>query len=341
MRRLKPSLNYAVCGLCAFLFLGIQGRAQGNAPENSGRTIDLHSYELELDRYSRFIGQSQGQPAEIAQIRASLPRYWNVQESGTHFQVSTSSLDDALADLQAHPTRAAQTTRDIQFYLEEMRESAIETEAAPDRGAGATARANLNAILARRDFKGLKGPSEWELLENQIESWIGRLILRLLSRLNLSEQTGNAIAWTIIALAFLAFCYWIYRTLSRRPNTDLGASTSAALERNDSREWVHDAVAAADNGDYREAVHCAYWAAVARLEELKLLKRDRSRTPRESLRLLTAHPGEQASLKKMTAHFELIWYGYRPASAAEWSEAKLLLEKFGCLAALTAQTANS
>ncbi|HEY6465386.1 MAG TPA: DUF4129 domain-containing protein, partial [Candidatus Acidoferrales bacterium] len=136
-------------------------------------------------------------------------------------------------------------------------------------------------------------------------------------------------------------CYWIYRTLSRRPNTDVGASTPAALETNDSREWVRDAVAAADSGDYREAVHCAYWAAVARLEELKFLRRDRSRTPRESLRLLSAHTDERTSLQKMTGHFELIWYGYRPASAADWSEAKLLLEKCGCLAASTAQTANS
>jgi hypothetical protein len=321
--------------------LGQQTFAQGSAPENSDRAIDLHSYELELARYSRLIGESEWQPAAIAQIRASLPPEWTVQQNGAQFQVSTGSLDGALAELQAHPKRVAQIGRDIQFYLDEMRQSAIEMEGAPDRPIDGTARVDLSKIFARREFNSLKGPSEWELLESRISNWIGNLILRLLSRLNLSAQTGNAIAWTIIALAFFAICYWIYRTLSRRPPAEVVASTATTLETNNSRGWVLDALAAADNGDYREAIHCAYWAAIARLEEVRLLKRDRSRTPRESLRLLNAHPDEQTSLQKMTGHFELIWYGYRPASATDWSEAKILLEKFGCLAALTTQTANS
>jgi hypothetical protein len=72
-----------------------------------------------------------------------------------------------------------------------------------------------------------------------------------------------------------------------------------------------------------------------------LLKRDRARTPRESLHLLERNPVEQKLLREFTRHFELIWYGYRPASAQDWSDARAHLEKMGCLTASTAATANS
>jgi hypothetical protein len=114
-----------------------------------------------------------------------------------------------------------------------------------------------------------------------------------------------------------------------------------AAPSDDPRQWARDALAAADRGDYREAVHCAYWAAVVHLETLGVLKRDRARTPRESLRSLDPHPNEQDLLREFTRRFELIWYGYRPASANDWSEARSHLEKMGCLTPSTPATANS
>ena len=84
----------------------------------------------------------------------------------------------------------------------------------------------------------------------------------------------------------------------------------------------------------------AYWAAVARLEDLRLLARDRARTPRESLRLLERNPKEQGFLRAITGRFELIWYGYHPATAEDWSLAKEQLEKMGC-PSLTAPTGQS
>jgi Domain of unknown function (DUF4129) len=109
----------------------------------------------------------------------------------------------------------------------------------------------------------------------------------------------------------------------------------------DSRLWAKEALAAAERGDYREAIHCAYWAAVVHLEGLGMLKGDRARTPRESLRLLDLHPKEQRLLQEFTGKFELVWYGYRAASAQDWSDARTHLEKMGCLTPSIAATANS
>jgi len=56
---------------------------------------------------------------------------------------------------------------------------------------------------------------------------------------------------------------------------------------------------------------------------------------------LELHPNEQGMLREMTGRFELIWYGYRPASAEDWSGAKKQLEKMGCREGSTAPTGNS
>ena len=179
-----------------------------------------------------------------------------------------------------------------------------------------------------------------EILRARITRWIAEKIYRLLSRLHLGAAAGNAIAWGVVGLAFLVFCYWVWQSLSGVTRVPLAPSVDP-LDSIDSRMWAKDALAAAERGDYREAVHCAYWAAVVHLESLGVLKSDRARTPRESLRLLDPHPTQQSLLRDFTHRFELIWYGYRPASANDWSEARSHLEKMGCLTPSTAATANS
>jgi len=70
------------------------------------------------------------------------------------------------------------------------------------------------------------------------------------------------------------------------------------------------------------------------LEEAKVLTEDRSRTPRESLRLIQ-ESAEHAALSQLTRRFELVWYGYRPAGSADWNEAVRQLETLGCLGSST------
>ena len=202
------------------------------------------------------------------------------------------------------------------------------------------AHTQLDKILSGREFGAAQGPSQLDILKARIARWLSEQIYKLLQRLHLGAKAGNALAWIIVGLAFVALCYWVWKTLS--PTTRKRETRAeGAKESDDPREWARDALAAADRGDYREAVHCAYWAAVVHLETLRVLKRDRARTPRESLRLLDPHPNEQNLLREFTRRFELIWYGYRPASASDWSEARSHLEKMGCLTPSTAATANS
>lgn len=337
--RRKLIIPWCVC-LAFFLAQSPRLRARGTRPGGNTREFNLDAYEAELARDSTLIDRIKNQPVEIWRFRNSLPSDWIVRVNGAEFRVPTQALVSALTNLEAHPKNAVPLARDIEFRLVEMRQSAIELGASSGEVSASAARVQLQKVFQRREFEGLKGPTRLQLLEARIERWIALQIMRLLKLLHMNAKTGNLLAWIVIALAFLGIAYWVFRVISRRvPMNELPSSAPAAPS--DSRSWAGDALAAAERGDYREAVHCAYWAAIARLEDLRLLTRDRSRTPRESLRLLDLHPNEQTPLRDLTRHFELIWYGYRPASPSDWSVAKAQLEIFGCLKASTAATANS
>lgn len=312
-----------------------------NQADQPVAAISLNAYEAELQREAELVPRIKSEPTEIARLRASLPSVWLVQSGETKIRVPTEWLDATLAELQAHPKQANELAQNLELRLGAMRQAAQALEeASGSPNSGATARQQLDSIFRRKEFEGLRGPSELERWEARMGRWIAQKILWLLQQLHIRAGSGNFLAWGVIGIAFLALCYWVYRGLSRAsrrtsmPHVDATASEKA-------RAWIKDALAAADRGDYREAVHCAYWAAVARLEDLNLLTYDRARTPRESLRLLNAHPTQQDLLRELTRHFELIWYGYRPASATDWSSARLQLEKMGCLRPSMPATANS
>ena len=254
--------------------------------------------------------------------------------------MSTEPITHELRELEVRPQDSDKIIRDLNLRLAAMRAAAEALEAREPRDNQTAAKARLDTILARKEFQGAKGPSAADLLLSRINRWIVEKLARLFMRLHISAKTGNALAWGVIILAFLLLCYMVWRWLSGKPQIAESVPLAKAAP-SDARQWVADAMAAADRGDFREAIHCAYWAAVAKLEDMNVLARDRARTPRESLRLLEHHPNEERMLRGLTTHFELIWYGYRPVSPNDWSHVKEQLEKMGCLRASTAPTANS
>jgi hypothetical protein len=324
--------SFALMG-CALL-LPATGTAQ-TTPTSA--ELDVASYESELER----IAESVKHPEQIPELRKSLPRAWPVRVGDKSIQVPTDWLASDLKKLEEDPAKYASVSREVSLRLGAMRQAAEGLE----RGTASpvnldAAHTRLDKILSGREFSAAQGPSQLDILKARIARWLSQQIYKILQRLHLGAKAGNALAWIIVGLAFLALCYWVWKTLL--PATGKReTSAEAARESDDPREWAREALAAADRGDYREAVHCAYWAAVVHLETLGVLKRDRARTPRESLCLLDPHPNEQNLLREFTRRFELIWYGYRPASASDWSEARTHLEKMGCLTPSTAATANS
>ena len=175
----------------------------------------------------------------------------------------------------------------------------------------------------------------------RVERWIGRQLDKLFSRLHLKPAVSNVLSWILLAAAFLLLAFLLWRNLRRasRGMTRLGlqAPESTAWGW---RQWAEAARAAAAEQRCRDAVHCCYWAAVFRLEQMGVWRLDPSRTPREYLRLLPRNSQHREAMASLTRNFETVWYGYRPITSAEAQSALQQLEDLGCNSPSIAATAS-
>jgi len=84
-------------------------------------------------------------------------------------------------------------------------------------------------------------------------------------------------------------------------------------------------------------VHSTYWAGICYLEDSGVVRKDRARTPREYMRLVShatqlAASGRSTreSLSALTAVLEQVWYGRRSASYQDFENAMRKVEVLGC-----------
>jgi len=305
------------------------------AADTSSQQLSLPEYIFELDKCSAVLASSGSNPAVLRTLRMSLPAQWIVTAGNQTYAVSTDWLADGLAKTET--ARHGDTTA-----LEQTKHQiAVHREAAQALATPASAqsldesRAELNRILAGKQFQAIHGPTWFEVLRARVYDWIWRQLSKLFGRVRGGRTIGNVVAWSVIALAALFLIFWAVRASMRvgaRPEMDLRGAAGAGR---DSAYWLREARDAAARGDYRAAIHAAYWAAIAGLEEAKSLPEDRSRTPRESLRLIRRQSAEYAPLSQLTRRFELVWYGYRSADSADWNDAMQQLETLGCLRSST------
>ncbi len=336
MKRCSPAseMQRYVVLLTAWLLLGTPGRAQTPVNTISPTQLDLQSYQRELSH----IAETLQNPGEIPALRRSLPESWTVRDGERVYNVPTKEISEAIREIERDPKK--NTAALLGVRLDAMRQQTEEL-ARPSASANmAEAADKLKKIMERGEFREVSGPSRWDLLRARVIRWIALHILKLLSLLHLSHKTGNAIVWGVLFLAVVLLFYVAYLWMTKSSG-EASFRALAEATQSDARRWLQDAVAAADRGDFREAVHCAYWGSVAHLEDIRILPRDRARTPRESLQLLDQHPKEQGILRTVTQSFELIWYGFRPVSASDWAGTKQQLEKMGCLQASIAPTVSS
>jgi uncharacterized protein DUF4129 len=334
-----PIRRLSLVGLSFWLVTGFSTPAQAQAPEASsaasGSELDLNAYRGELSRISEAVKRRENLPA----VQKSLPSTWRVKTKQESYEVSTKEISDALREIGRDPEKNKKVAAELESRLNTLQQAADELGSSETKSAK-RAEEKLQHILGRSEFQEAAGPSAMDRLRAQINRWIFEHLLRLLSRLHISRRTGNYFSWGVIVLAIVAVFYVLYRWLSQSTG-EVKFKAETEPMTSDVRHWLQEALKAAERGDYREAIHCGYWASVARLEEMRVLPRDRARTPRESLRLLEHNPREQGVLQTVTRSFEPIWYGYRPASHEEWAATKEQLEKMGCLPGSTAQTAQS
>jgi hypothetical protein len=310
-------------------------------PQIAVPPVSLDQYVAELERLSAAFADAPNHPEKISELRASLPAQWAVQTPSGTVAVSTTQIADSLKRWDKEPEKRTEIAKRIGTDLAAMRQQALGLKAAPEGPSPALAEAKLKEVLSRREFHSVQGPSWWDEQWAKFKQWLADLWDRLFGNLHVNKSVGSAISWMLIGVAFVILVWLIARNLLAQSRA-FGLHLQAPVRTHQSsREWANAAIAAANAGDFREAIHCAYWAAVYRLDEAGVWTLDATRTPREYLRLLKQDVPQRPAMREITRNFEVVWYGTKPASAGDFRVAVNELEKLGCHLPSVAATESS
>jgi hypothetical protein len=313
-------------------------RATESAPQSSkGPIYDSQSFIQELARLKVELESARKSMETLRSYRESLPEAWAVDAGGRHYDVPTDLLVSRLVKAERQPELRRQQLGQARDYLDALaaETSLLSGQAPPQTD---SARAKLNTILARSEYARARQESWWEKLRARISDILLDALDRIFRRVGSQASFGYALLWIGVCAAAILIAYWIFRNWFRLARAEEMALDAAAVPLRSWQEWVFAAREAAGRGDYRMAIHCAYWAGIARLQDLGTLSPDRAKTPREYLRALTKSKlilpetlaTRQQALSLLTLRLEKIWYGYQIATEADFRDSLTQLENLGC-----------
>jgi len=231
-------------------------------------------------------------------------------------------LRDALT--KAHDTKKpeerAEAMKAAGAKLEEM--------AAETGSAGAEdvkpARRKVDEILAREEFGGVKEESWWGRMVGRFWDWVSRLFHGFAGLGEAAPWLLKTLEWAFFIGAPVGLIIFLLRSFAKQRlqvSLNDAASISSAWDR-ESEDWAKLAEASAAAGDWREAVHGLYWAAIVHLEARRAWRHNPARTPREYVRLLKPGSEQQRALRGLTQIFERVWYGFEDVGGEEYARAR-------------------
>lgn len=220
------------------------------------------------------------------------------------------------------------TTELLQAAETRLAEDLAQANAAPAAAPNyVQQRAVMKQVLAGRDFRNLNEITAKNALLEKLGNWINSLFESAAQFRARSAWVGFVLYWGFI-LAVCAGLAWSLLLLERRwrnrPAPESAAPAPGAASVREWQLWLEDARKAAAAGQWREAIHFVYWAAISRLESRRLWPADRARTPREYLALVAPTDPRRAGLATLTGSFERVWYGGRAAEERDYRRAELL-----------------
>jgi hypothetical protein len=195
-------------------------------------------------------------------------------------------------------------------------------------------RKSLNTILSQRAYQGVTEVSTMD----RLREWFDNLLDKFFAGLVRFGSHAPWIAWVLWILLIGGVCtalVWFIVRIERRARVKLVPDLEPAPGAPSAREWqlwLRDAQERAARGQWREAIHFIYWAAIARLESKRLWPADRARTPREYLALVAGTDPRKSNLTTLTRSFERTWYGGRDATASDFNAAVDLARGLGVAA---------
>jgi hypothetical protein len=285
-------------------------------------------YHHQLQELAGRIEQLGQHPEEVGRLEAELPDHISVAADSREYSLSYEWLKNDLKEFEkANIERRAELLQEIKTHLHVLDEQ-FAGFAGSAKGQQQS-QLKLEEILSRHEFQRVHGPSAWDI-------WWEKVLRKLASFFTdrarrVSIDPVKVVIYLMVTVACIMFAIWIKRRFDIpkagvAPREIVPFSPSARGW----RTWLAEARKLAQQEDWRNSIHLAYWAGVAFLEEQGAWKPDRARTPREYLRLLKPLSSHHPALSALTGKFEIIWYGQRDAKAADFQEALGQLEKLGC-----------
>lgn len=294
---------------------------------DSGATTEMTpaEYRAELDSWMATTEHLDPPGPELKEKMQGLPTAWRVRTGEQKFEISTEWLRRDLEQIQKEADE--DTAHEIRARLERLRNDLDAYQKTPPDVSGEQAR--LKSILARPEFTSVRGPGWMERLKQRLFEALIRLLGRAFGS-SAIPTIGKTFVYSLVALAVLALGYWAYRSIWASADLESLALETTPVSAKEWSVWLAEAKEAANRGNWRDAIHLAYWAGISLLEAQGTWRPDRARTPREYLRLMPDASEHRPTLTALTRSFEIVWYGKREADARAFSQTLEELEKLGC-----------
>ena len=326
-------MRYATLGV-AFLLLAFNlpfGAAQDAAPDDSEtKQISLAEYKHELARIDAELTSLSEHPENANALRSSIPEEWELKAQSSTFEIDNENLREKLQQYSSSAARRGEILPALEFTVQ----GRLEDAKSYDRPADVSARSKLDGILQGREYRSVsKSQSALEKLKDALLGWLIRQLRKLFGAAVAHPRASQVFLWTLIGLVILGFVTWLYFLLRRTARDEYSYPRDGGEFIPSSKrwqEWMRDARAAAERGNWREAIHLGYWGGISYLESSGMWKPDRARTPREYLRMVPDVSERRVPLKALTQRFELTWYAAQAASSTDFEFALAQLEKLGC-----------
>ncbi len=292
---------------------------------DSGADLTVAEYRSQLDQLLDSAQQLDSSRHDVAPVLRDLPQSWRVHTDEQDFTISAEGLRQDVKKFEQKGDYAAALA--IQSRIQALRRDLDGFEKSPQDVS--SNREHLAALLARPEFRDVRGPSFLDRLAQKlltiILSWLGRLF-----RSSAIPTISKFLVYTLIGLAVLALGWLAYRQIKSAGERENVVPTDLPVSAKDWALWLAEAQEAAQQHNWREAIHLAYWAGISFLEHQGTWRPDRARTPREYLRLLSSSSEHRETLAALTQIFELTWYAKREANKGAFAQALQALERLGC-----------
>ncbi|MCE5321874.1 DUF4129 domain-containing protein [bacterium] len=157
-----------------------------------------------------------------------------------------------------------------------------------------------------------------------------------------SEQAGRLTSFVfacLVIIAFFALLALIINRISRgiRTNVESGIELdSGDYDILSSRPLISEAQKLADSSDWRGAFRCVYLASISHLDEIGVLRYEKSRTNWEYLGELDKNgkPDIRDQLRPLTSDFDRKFYGRESCDKTDYLNAMAVYERIKCEAAV-------